>query len=924
MQGIMSGFYPVSKLNSPRKYSKAVGPKLYKLLLLVFALAALLAVNSLYLAGITLLEWATELVLQNQFYLWMFFVHLLLGLLLVTPLIIYGLVHIRNTKNYRNKTAVRAGYLMFICALALLITGVFLTEGIESIALKNQQLRLVFYCIHVVLPVVVIWLFVLHRLAGRPLDFNMGKWVLLSAGFFVLVFVLVHFIKATPKQVKTDQFQPSLSQTHNGEFIDPALLNDSQFCQTCHADSHESWLSSAHRWASFNNAAYAFSVKQTKASLKQRVGHSDGARFCAACHDPVLFFSDQFDDLTAAQELSADAQAGITCTACHAITEINSVKGNGAYTIAQPMAYPFGPTSQLPTPWLNELLIKSKPNQHKKTYLKPLHKTSEFCSTCHKVFLPESLNQYRWLRGQNHYDSFMLSGVSGHGVKSFYYPPEAKENCAACHMPLKASNDFGAKQLAGNDSVIHDHAFAVANTAIRYMNGIANSPDTLQMLKGAVDVELFAIKDQASINADIIDVFSDDAIDVKPGGSYLIETLLKTIKLGHAFTQGTADSNQVWIEFNVYMNDELVAQSGGVNAAGEVDDFAYFANAYVIDKDGNQIKERNPEDIFTALYNHQIPPGSSSITHYQLDIPQAFQGSIRLEAKLHYRKFNTHYYRAFSGDPNKVNDLPTVLIAADEVTLNVTDTAAPQQVGTSDWKRWNDYGIALLRSGALKQAELAFQQVTAFNRAEGWVNLARLYIRQGQLEAARQALDEAAVLDFIYPWQLNYYSGRINFLNGDMHAALADYLKVLSNQYQPAVDAGFDFSKDYTFLTELAETYYHLGRIDSSPENRWLTQAAQTYAEVLRLNPDWSDAYYGLAQIASMQNNTADFDKNLALYQKYKTDDQARNKAISEARRKDPAADKAANQLVIYPLSSESVRMPFATFSEQHQRIEYL
>ena len=36
------------------------------------------------------------------------------------------------------------------------------------------------------------------------------------------------------------------------------------------------------------------------------------------------------DDLLAGDKF---AQAGITCTGCHAITHINSLKGNGAYTI---------------------------------------------------------------------------------------------------------------------------------------------------------------------------------------------------------------------------------------------------------------------------------------------------------------------------------------------------------------------------------------------------------------------------------------------------------------------------------------------------------------------------------------------------------------------------------------------------------------
>ena len=58
--------------------------------------------------------------------------------------------------------------------------------------------------------------------------------------------------------------------------------------------------------------------------------------------------------------------------------------------------------------WVNRQLVKAKPEFHKKTFLKPLHKTAEFCGTCHKVHLPAELNHYKWLRGQDHYDAFLL------------------------------------------------------------------------------------------------------------------------------------------------------------------------------------------------------------------------------------------------------------------------------------------------------------------------------------------------------------------------------------------------------------------------------------------------------------------------------------------------------------------------------------
>ena len=121
-------------------------------------------------------------------------------------------------------------------------------------------------------------------------------------------------------------------------------------------------------------------------------------------------------------------RSGISCSVCHAITNVNSTRGNADYTIEEPLQYPFAYSDNPLLRWVNRQLIKAKPSFHKKTFLKPFHRTAEFCSTCHKVHLPEDLNDYKFLRGQNHYDSYLLSGVSGHGARSFYYPEKAQDD----------------------------------------------------------------------------------------------------------------------------------------------------------------------------------------------------------------------------------------------------------------------------------------------------------------------------------------------------------------------------------------------------------------------------------------------------------------------------------------------------------------
>src|SRR5213594_1040162 len=93
---------------SGKRYVRAVGPRLRVLLFFIFGLVALLGANSAYLASITFLEWLREgVTYQNYFYQYMFLAHLVLGLLLVLPFIVFGVLHIKNAYNRPNRRAVR-------------------------------------------------------------------------------------------------------------------------------------------------------------------------------------------------------------------------------------------------------------------------------------------------------------------------------------------------------------------------------------------------------------------------------------------------------------------------------------------------------------------------------------------------------------------------------------------------------------------------------------------------------------------------------------------------------------------------------------------------------------------------------------------------------------------------------------------------
>src|SRR5207245_5107170 len=134
-----------------------------------------------------------------------------------------------------------------------------------------------------------------------------------------------------------------------------------------------------------------------------------------------------------------------------------------------------------------------------------------------------------------------------------------------------------------------------------------------------------------------------------------------TLNMGHVFPQGTADSNEIWVDFTALAGDRMIGRSGamsGPDDSGKVDEWTHFVNVLMLDRNGNRIDRRNPQDIFTPLYDHQIPPGAAQVVHYSLKVPEDVNGSVELKVRLRYRKFDFEYMNLVYGDADKAPKLP--------------------------------------------------------------------------------------------------------------------------------------------------------------------------------------------------------------------------------------------------------------------------
>ena len=486
-------------------------------------------------------------------------------------------------------------------------------------------------------------------------------------------------------------FPSSVSNSHGG-LVPSRIYMDPQSCgrSGCHPDILEEWNSSAHHRASFNNQWYRKSVE-----YMQNVVGVQPSKWCGGCHDPAILQSGMMDTPIEKIVNTPQAQAGITCTACHMISQIHNTMGNGNYEITIPPLHKLATNKNPVLAGLHDFLVRMDPEPHRRTFIKPFFggpDVPKMCSACHKVHLDKPVNHYRWFRGFDEYDAWQASGVSGFGARSFYYPASPKA-CPDCHMPEVQSND------AGNvDGKIHSHRFIAANTALPFAyhdeTQLKQTVDFLQANQVTVDIfamtqgrEPDAAKESRGLATEGPALSTTSTLGeetgmavgsglgaaprgpaepvyapldripatVRRGDSTRVDVVVRTRGVGHAFPGGTIDAFDCWLELKATDSaGKTIFWSGMADESTPVDKSAHFYRALLIDEHGNPINKRNAWATRAVVYARAIPPGAADTVRFRLHIPQDAADTIHLEARLNYRKFsfyNTRY--AYSGLPPK-------------------------------------------------------------------------------------------------------------------------------------------------------------------------------------------------------------------------------------------------------------------------------
>src|SRR6185503_16252749 len=96
--------------------------------------------------------------------------------------------------------------------------------------------------------------------------------------------------------------------------------------------------------------------------------------------------------------------------------------------------------------------------------------------------------------------------------------------------------------------------------------------------KNQVRVDIFALRDGGEIDSPLIAPLRPETPALSPGKPYLVEVVVRTLGLGHPFSQGTVDSNEIWVELTARAGGRVVGRSGGIDDDGTVDPYSHFIN----------------------------------------------------------------------------------------------------------------------------------------------------------------------------------------------------------------------------------------------------------------------------------------------------------------------------------------------------------
>ncbi|MFO0982080.1 MAG: tetratricopeptide repeat protein [Planctomycetota bacterium] len=316
------------------------------------------------------------------------------------------------------------------------------------------------------------------------------------------------------------------------------------------------------------------------------------------------------------------------------------------------------------------------------------------------------------------------------------------------------------------------------------------------------------------------------------GETIEVQVVVRNKGVGHTFPGGTNDSNEGWLEFSAATADgKPIMHSGFLQGDQRVDPRAHFYHSKIVDRHSNLVARRNAQDIYAPVYVNVIGPGTADVVRYKVEVPADAAGkSIKLKAKLNWRKFNRAYVEYVYADKGTVPDIPITTIESDEVELYVVASGTHREpprdpLPDSEWVRFNDHGIGLLLKNDTRGAAQTFEELIRMSpaRIDGYRNLARTYFTDRKLDQAFELLKKCETIKPGDP-QTAWLWGQVLQRQGRYDKAAEALQRVL--EYFPNDRDTWGMLGGTLFLDQQFE------------------RALAAYGNVLRIDPEDRNAHY--------------------------------------------------------------------------------
>ena len=430
---------------------------------------------------------------------------------------------------------------------------------------------------------------------------------------------------------KDKPFLPGNAAIEGNSFVPPGAFPDATYCGHCHQEAYHQWRQALH------SNAFRTPFYRTSVNILIRTKGIEFSRHCDSCHNPIAVLG---GGLTQNSQVNRGFDRdGLTCTTCHSIQSLQSTNGNGGFVMGVPAVMVDEKGNRIPGTVPDSEILKHT-DRHSQAVMKSFYRTPEFCAACHKANLPNTLNDYKFIRAFTTYDEWQNSKFSQRNPLTFYQGDFT--TCQGCHMKRSpnALPDYGAK-----NGTFASHRWLAGNTAVPFYYGFDEQlQKTIEFLKSGtfLNVDIFALKKAG--DGKLIAPLGSVPFQLEPNNLIEVLVVIQNKNIGHSLIPEVRDLYEASVEFMVRdASGKELSHSGFLKPDGSLDERAHSFTNRPVNLDGEFVDNHKVWTIHSVAYDNSVQAGRSALVRYQFQVPADAKGPMTITAKVNYRHFRQSY-----------------------------------------------------------------------------------------------------------------------------------------------------------------------------------------------------------------------------------------------------------------------------------------